>query len=99
MDITARFTISSFVYQVLDLSNIIVITAVTAPYALVLAVLLAYPYYVVAQRYRWSARDLSRLESTTRCGRSRGMDGRVVPACRHPRHHVSCTHHSQSWGC
>ena len=33
------------------------------PYALLSVVVVAYPYYLLANHYRWPARDLRRLES------------------------------------
>lgn len=49
-----------FLLCVLSFANIVVVTAVTTPLALAMAIVLAFPYYVVTTLYRWSARDLSR---------------------------------------
>lgn len=60
IDVTTRAVISMFLLCVLSFANIVVVTAVTTPLALVMAIVLAFPYYVVTTLYRWSARDLSR---------------------------------------
>ena len=66
VDVTTRAVISMFLLCVLSFANIVIVTAATTPLALIMAAVLIAPYYVVTTLYRWSARDLSRCDSSGR---------------------------------
>lgn len=57
---------SSLCNSILSLLSMAAVMAYTTPLALLVLPVLALPYYAVAQVYRWPARDLRRLESTTK---------------------------------
>lgn len=66
MDSDIRSSLPSFVQLLLQLGAVLVMTALSAPLALAAVVFLAAPYAWFARLYRWSARDLRRLQATTR---------------------------------
>ena len=56
----------SVMSALLQIMSVIVIVCTTSPFVLLLFVLLAYPYHTCGQYYRWSSRDLRRLQSVSK---------------------------------
>jgi ATP-binding cassette subfamily C (CFTR/MRP) protein 10 len=63
IDLTIPTTFTGFLNSLSSLLSSIVLIVVKLPAILIIAVLIAVPYYKIYQFYRWPARDLKRLDS------------------------------------
>ena len=52
--------------QAMQLLSIVIVVSASTPIVLVVVVALAVPYYALAKMFRWSSRDLRRLDSTSK---------------------------------
>lgn len=66
VDNAVRYSISSFALQVFSAVGIVTVIAATTPYVLLWIIALSVVYYKLSQRYRISARDMRRLQSTAK---------------------------------
>jgi ABC-type multidrug transport system fused ATPase/permease subunit len=66
IDSAVRYSISAFAQQVFSAIGIVAVLAATTPYVLLWVAALSIVYYRLAQRYRISARDMRRLQSTAK---------------------------------
>jgi ABC-type multidrug transport system fused ATPase/permease subunit len=66
IDNTIPATTMFLIQTVLAFASVILLVAIDIPIALVGLVLLSFPYYMIYEFYRWSARDLKRLDSVAK---------------------------------